>query len=64
MREVDARLRREQAVIVQCKEDPAMICPKCGTTEEKPAATCEKCGYDMNAFRKSLGLPPVEDEKK
>ncbi len=41
-----------------------MICPKCGTQEEKPGATCEKCGYDMNAFRKSLGLPLIEDDAK
>ena len=45
-------------------KEAAVICPKCGTKEEKPAAVCENCGYNMNDFRKSLGLPPVEGEKK
>lgn len=43
-------------------KEATVKCPKCGTPEEKPSAVCESCGYDMNAFRKSLGLPPVEGD--
>lgn len=41
-----------------------MICPKCGTPEEKPTPKCEKCGYDLNMFRRMSGLPVVEEEKE
>ena len=40
-----------------------MICPKCGTPEEKPAPKCAKCGYDMNLLRKMNGLPIVEEKE-
>lgn len=39
-----------------------MICPMCGTPEEKPGAKCAKCGYDLNMFRRMNELPEVEED--